>query len=392
LPVAELSAGRNILRYLQRLIAIPSAYPPGETSQIARYLAEELSAMGFDTGMHGCVPGLDNVVASIGSGSPELVFNVHIDTVDPGDLTLWSRPPYEATIERDHVFGLGAANCKGSAAVQLWLAGEIARRGGPQKGKVTFTFVADEESLGPNGMSYLRDQGIVSPDMLLLGAPTDNTLIVAERGVLWVAIRTTGKPAHAGQPEDGDNAISRMIRVLSYLESELTKRLSDRGANGMQSTMNIGTINGGRNTNVVPSDCIVQIDRRLLPYETVEKAYAEIVSIVQSTVQSIDEPPDTVFVERLRGTNGFDAGKGGQLVACLSQSIYAVTASAVDYSTAIGVSDGRYFAGDEIEIVNFGPGIGSEGHAVDESVSINSLYESAKILDDAFEKLIGYSK
>ena len=387
MPATELVAGRNILRYLQGLIAIPSAYPPGDTSRIARYIAEELSAMGYDTGTHSCLPGLDNVVASIGSGSPELVFNVHIDTVDPGDLALWSRPPFEATIARDSVYGLGAANCKGSGAVQLWLAGEIARRGGPARGKVTFTFVADEESLGPNGMSYLREKGIVSPDMLLLGAPTDNTLIVAERGVLWVAIRTTGKPAHAGQPEDGDNAILRMIRVLSHFEREMTARIAGRGDNGMQSTMNIGTLHGGRNTNVVPSDCIVEIDRRLLPYETVDQAYAEIVSIVES----VEEPADTVFVERLRGTNGFDAGKGGQLVSCLSQSIYAVTASAPTYSTAIGVSDGRYFAGDDIEIVNFGPGVGSEGHAVDESVSIKSLHESAEILDDSFSKLIGYS-
>ena len=99
-----------------------------------------------------------------------------------------------------------------------------------------------------------------------------------------------------------------------------------------------------------------------------------------------------MIVERLRGTNGFDAGKGGALIASLSQSISAVTAFAPVYSTAIGVSDGRYFSQDDIEIVNFGPGIGSEGHAVDESVSIRSLLESAKILDCAFDNLIGYSK
>ena len=148
------------------------------------------------------------------------------------------------------------------------------RRGGPAKGEVIFTFVTDEESLGPNGMYFLRDKGIVKPDILLLGAPTDNSLIITERGVLWVEVTTTGCPAHAGQPEDGDNAVTNAPAM---------------------------------------------------------------------------------------------------------------------FSTAIGVSDGRYFTEDDIEIVNFGPGIGSEGHASNESVSIESLTTSALILDEAFDNLIGYS-
>ena len=195
----------EIVSYLKELISIATAYPPGDTSQMAAYLSKTFTAMGYATETHAAVSGLDNVVARMGAGtgSPSLVFNVHVDTVDAGDLSLWSRPPLEATVEGSHVFGLGSANCKGSGAVQLWLANEIARRGGPLKGEVIFTFVTDEESLGPNGMCFLREQGIVKPDILLLGAPTDNSLITTERGVLWVEVTTTGRPAHAGQPEDG---------------------------------------------------------------------------------------------------------------------------------------------------------------------------------------------
>ncbi len=85
------------------------------------------------------------------------------------------------------------------------------------------------------------------------------------------------------------------------------------------------------------------------------------------------------------------AGKGGQLVASLSPAIYSVTAAAPTFSSAIRVSDGRYFAKDGIEIVNFGPRAGSEGRSVDESVSIKSLQQSARILDAAFAKIFDYS-
>jgi succinyl-diaminopimelate desuccinylase len=384
--IKELTA--EILSYLEKLVSISTAYPPGDTSQMATYLTECLASMGYATKTHAQVPGMKNVVATLGSGSPSLVFNVHVDTVDAGDLSLWVHSPLNATIEDGLVYGLGAANCKGSGAVQLWLANEIARRGGPRKGTVIFTFVTDEESLGPNGMYFLREQGFVKPDMLLLGAPTDNSLITAERGVLWVELTTSGKPAHAGQPEDGDNAILRMMRIIDRLSEEMSSRLSRRIEGDMRSTINIGKVQGGRNTNVVPSQCVAEIDRRLLPSESVDQAFAELVSIIESA----EEPNEMIAVEKIRGTDGFSGDNSGPLVSSLSQAISDATDAPARFETAIGVSDGRYFSNDGIEIVNFGPGVGSEGHASNESVSIESLTTSALILERAFANLVGYSE
>ena len=121
----------SILAWLESLIAAPTAYPPGDTSRIAGQLHAVLADMGYQTQTHTFAPLLANVVASMGSGSPSLVFNAHLDTVGPGDLTRWTRSPFVATVENDQVYGLGAANCKGSAAIQLWLAQQMARRGGP---------------------------------------------------------------------------------------------------------------------------------------------------------------------------------------------------------------------------------------------------------------------
>jgi len=375
----------QILGYLGDLVAFPTAYPPGHSTEISSYLCDKLLAMGYATDVHANAPGMDNVVARMGSGKPSLVFNVHIDTVDAGDPASWSSPPHEATIRGDRVVGLGAANCKGSGAVQLWLAAMIAERGGPERGEVVFTFVTDEESLGPNGMAYLRERKIVEPDMLLLGAPTDNSMVISERGVLWIEVTTTGKAAHAGQPEDGDNAILKMLRVLSHCDGEMGERLNGRHDGDMVSTINIGTLTGGRNANVVPSECRAVIDRRLLPDETVDDAFDELRAILTGG----NEPDGTVHVEKLRGTNGFFGDVDGEMLTALRQSIETVTGKPAAIGGAIGVSDGRYFADDGIEIVNFGPGVGSEGHAVDESVTIESLDNSARVLERLIEQLLG---
>ena len=88
-----------------------------------------------------------------------IAFNAHVDTVGVGERANWKSDPYKALVKGGLVYGLGAGNCKGSMAVQIWLAEEIARRGGPQTGELIFTFVADEENLGPDGMEFLRKSG-----------------------------------------------------------------------------------------------------------------------------------------------------------------------------------------------------------------------------------------
>jgi succinyl-diaminopimelate desuccinylase len=373
---------------LAELIAIPSPFPPGDTARIAAYAADRLKRAGYRTEIVGRAPGVDNVVASLGAGTPHLVFNAHADTVGVGEQALWRTDPFQATVVDGRVFGLGAGNCKGSMAAQLWLAEAIAQAGGPKSGTVTFTFVGDEENLGPDGMAFLRDSGQLKPNMLVLGAQTQNQLITAERGVLWVAIETRGIAAHAGAPDQGDNAIMRMLRVVTHLERALRQRLAVRIHGAMRSTFNLGMIRGGHNTNVVPSACRVEIDRRLLPSEAVDGAYDELVELVAQ----VREPADTVVVERLRGTNGFRAPSDGPLITAFAAAIAVATGKKPRFLNAIGVSDGRYFADDRIEIVNFGPGAGVQGHTANESVPIDQLVDAALIQRDLVARLLGLAE
>jgi succinyl-diaminopimelate desuccinylase len=369
---------------LTELIAIPSAFPPGETTAISAYAADRLKRAGYRTEIAGRTAGVDNVVGSLGTGGPHLVFNAHADTVGIGERAMWRSDPFQAVVRDGLVIGLGAGNCKGSMAVQLWLAEEIARAGGPQRGQVSFTFVGDEENLGPDGMDFLRSRGL-KPDMLVLGAQTENQLITAERGVLWVSIETSGKAAHAGAPDKGDNAILRMLRIVARLERKLADRLPARQDGPMRSTINLGMISGGYNTNVVPSACRVEIDRRLLPDETVELAFQEIADIVAGA----GEPADRVKLTRLRGTNGFRAPADGALVQGFAAAIEAELGQAPRFLNATGVSDGRYFADDGIEIVNFGPGSGDQGHAANESVPVDQMVQAALIQRDLVARLLG---
>jgi acetylornithine deacetylase/succinyl-diaminopimelate desuccinylase family protein len=377
----------DLVAILSDLIALPSPYPPGTSVEICAYAAKRLKKAGYKVEVVAKTKSVDNVVARLkGKGKgPVIAFNAHVDTVGVGERTNWKSDPYKALVKGGLVYGLGAGNCKGSMAVQLWLAEEIARRGGPRSGEVIFTFVADEENLGPGGMSFLRDSGKVRPDALILGAQTENNLIVAERGVMWARITTRGKAAHAGNPSAGDNAILRMMRLVGALQSYYDKALRKRVSGAMKSTVNVGMFHGGHNTNVVPSACTVEIDRRLLPDEKVKAAFKEL----KAVIDKVGEPKASYAVEFLTGTNGFYAPENGQAVATFETVVKQRSGRKVKFLNATGVSDGRYYADDGIEIINFGPGSGAQGHAANESVPIADMVEAAEIQLDVVQRLIG---
>lgn len=376
----------QIVACLTRLVAIPSVYPPGDTREICGHIARLLEGWGYATRLLGCDPLVANVVATLGAGRPQLAFNCHVDTVGVADAAAWESDPLALALRQGRAYGLGANNCKGPAAAQLWVAEAIARRGGPARGSVVFSFVGDEEALGPNGTAYLRAEGHLAPDMLVVGAQTENGLITRERGVTWIELVAHGRAAHAGQPAAGESAILRMARLLRHLETVLAPALAARTADGLQSTLSVGTIRGGANVNVVPASCTAAIDRRILPDgETIDGALEEL----RAVLAGAGEPEGSFTLRRLTGTNGFSAPRTGPLVGAFSAAIQAVTGQTARFIDSVGAFDGRFFADDGIEIVNFGPGEGDQGHMSNESLPTQQLAESARIQLRMVENLLG---
>ena len=367
--------GEELLALLGDLIAIPSTYPPGGTTRIAAYCHDFLFPLGFRVEVISKTPGTQNVVARLGSGKPSLVFNAHVDTVGVGERAAWHTDPFKATMRDGRVYGLGAANCKASMAVHLWLAREVAKAGEPRRGELVFTFVGDEENLGPDGMAWLREQGAVRPTTLVLAAPTQNRLVLEERGVMWVRATTRGRAAHAGAPHTGDSAILGMHKVISALQGFSSKT----SKSGQRSTLSIGRIRGGENINVVPDLCTIEMDRRLLPDEDFDAVFLELKLLCDKAGAS--------SVELLTGTPGFSAPEDGAGVRAFGEAIAAVTGKPTQRLNVVGACDGRYFARDGIEILVTGPGDGADSHIPNEHVSLDEMIEAALIHLNAVERL-----
>jgi acetylornithine deacetylase/succinyl-diaminopimelate desuccinylase family protein len=366
---------------LAELVAIPSTFPPGDTSRIAAHCGDFLAPCGYAVSMHERRKGVQNVVGRKGRAAPSVVFNAHADTVDVGVRAAWHTDPWKATLKQGRVYGLGACNSKSAIAVQLWLARELAK-GGPARGEVAFSFVGDEENLGSDGMAYLRESAAVQPDVLIVAAQTANRLVLEERGVMWVRATTKGRAAHAGAPQNGDSAILRMNEVISRIQADLLPGIrGSKSASGQQSTLSIGKIRGGENTNVVPDTCAIEIDRRILPQEDFDAAFEELKRFLVSA--------GAHEVELLTGTAGFSAREDGTAVRAFSDAIREVTGKPAERLNVIGASDARYFARDGAEIIVFGPGDGADSHKPNESVPLAEMADAALIQLDAVHRILG---
>ena len=134
--------------------------------------------------------------------------------------------------------------------------------------------------------------------------------------------------------------------MLRFLETEIFCNLKDRKEGEILSTANVGKIHGGTNTNVVPLEAIAEIDRRLLPGESVDQALGEI----ETALRKSGEPEDSYELELLVGTNGFKGRSDRQGVTAFSEAIRQRLKREPVFLTPVGAFDGRHFGDDDIEL------------------------------------------
>ncbi len=371
---------KELLNLLKELVKIDTCYPPGSSKDFGNFVNSYLKDSGLEVKSFGVNEEKINIVASnYKDKKKSIVFNSHIDTVRP-ILSEWKSDPYGLKIEKDYSYGLGVVNCKGSAAVHLYLAKNFKRMFPDIRENVVFTFVTDEENLGPDGTEYLRKSKIIKPHTLILGAPTNNNFVIEERGVFWVEVNVLGKTSHAGEPHKGRNSIEKSAKIISELSSKFKKELKQYDVGTHKSTINIGIVSGGENVNVVPSETNIMIDRRITHKEDVKKAFDEI----KNFILRIDKSAKIKF---LTGTNPFKSNKSNIYLKELSNSKEVITGKKPKFLSSIGVSDGRYFADDDVNIINIGPGTGSEGHKSNEKLINKDLLDYFFILEHFLLKI-----
>jgi acetylornithine deacetylase/succinyl-diaminopimelate desuccinylase-like protein len=366
-----------IAKLLADLVAIPSVnpafLPPGDPhtgeERVARFLEDRARSLGLECAYAPVLPSRSNLLIRLvppRKARRRILLAPHLDTVGgleiPGKL-------FTPLLREGRLFGRGACDTKGSVAAMFSALSTVARDQPPVETEIVFVGLVDEES-GQAGSRQLAAEGFKA-DLAVVGEPTQLKVVTAHKGVLWLTLTTTGKAAHGSRPELGRNAVHTMARIVDALETDYAAQLRKRKHALLgQATVNVGAINGGTQPNIVPSRCVISIDRRTLPGERDATVCREIKTLLKSNGLSAE----------------FQSLQGGPCMALETRSDLPLVAqflSLAGQTRAAGVdffSDAAILAGGGIPSVLFGPGDIAQAHTPDEWISLASLERAERLL------------
>ena len=285
--------------FLQALVRVPTDTPPGNNTPHALRTAELLRAMGMVVEAHE-VPaaqvqaqGLESITNLIvrrryGDG-PTIALNAHGDVVPPGEG--WRHDPYGAEIVDGQMFGRATAVSKCDFATFTFAVRALESLGLPLKGGVELHFTYDEEFGGELGPGWLLEKGLTKPD-LMMAAGFSYQVVVAHNGCLQLEVTVHGEMSHAAIPDSGVDALqgaTHILNALYALNADYLK-LTSQVEGITHPYLNVGLIQGGTNTNVVPGKVVIKLDRRMIPEEDPAQVEAHLREVIAKAVDSFKPP------------------------------------------------------------------------------------------------------
>lgn len=394
--------------FLQALVQVPTDTPPGDNAPHAERTAELLLAFGFDAERHP-VP-LDLVraqgMASItnlivrrhyGQGEPDargsgptIALNAHGDVVPPGDG--WTRAPYGGEVEDGKLYGRASAVSKSDFATYTFAVRAIETLRSQLRGTAELHFTYDEEFGGELGPGWLLKNALTRPD-LLIAAGFSYQVVTAHNGCLQLAVTVHGKAAHAAIPTTGVDALQGAVAVMNalYAQNGLYHDITSAVPGISHPYLNVGRIEGGTNTNVVPGRVMFQLDRRMIPEESPAEVEATLRRVIAEAAAAV--PGITVEIKRLLLANALQPLPGNAgLVEALQRHGEAVFGEPIPTSGTPLYTDARLYgeAGVPTAIYGAGPCTVLESNAkrADEHLVLEDLRRATKVVARALFDLL----
>ncbi len=367
---------RGIQELLEAMIRIASVNPFSDPAawageaELARFIADFWRSRGVDFELQEVLPGRRNVIAQIdGPGAP-IILEAHMDTVppDPSDPA-----PFEPRLVGGRIHGRGACDDKASLAAMMWAAARAASEG-PRPRKIIVAATVDEEHQFTGARALAAS---APPDAeVIVGEPTSLNVVAFHKGAVRWRLAVRGRAAHASVPEEGDNAIYKMARLVHAIEAYhglLDARPKHPLLGGP--TISVGVIRGGTMPNVVPDHCEILVDRRLMPGESFEEAEADLRSFLARRLGT----GFAYSLEYVLRDPPLEQARNRSLAERLAQAAREVTGACQVTGARYGTNASKY-AQAGLPAVVFGPGDPAQAHAADEWVDLWQVEAAAEIL------------
>jgi acetylornithine deacetylase len=287
--------------------------------------------------------------------------------------------PHDPFIQNDRLYGRGAYDMKGGLAA-IMVAGANAKKRA-LRGDVIITAVADEEfaSIGTASIakSWHADAAIVTE-------PTELNICTAHKGFVWLDIETEGIAAHGSRPDLGVDAIVKMGKVLVGVE-DLDRSLRSAHSHRLlgSGSVHASLIHGGQELSSYPHHCLLSVERRTVPGETLQKVEIEIQGILEQIATS--DPTFKASVKTSMVREPFETSLDEPIVRMLHYKTSTILGHPPAEIGHTGWMDSALLSAAGIPTVIFGPG-GEGAHAVVEWSNLEHVEHCAEILSAVAEE------
>jgi acetylornithine deacetylase/succinyl-diaminopimelate desuccinylase-like protein len=284
------------VEFLRELVRVPTDTPPGNNAPHAERTAALLARFGFEAEKHP-VPadvvrarGLQSITNLIvrrryGEGRT-IALNAHGDVVPPGEG--WTHDPYGAEIVDGKLYGRAAAVSKSDFATYTFAVQALEALGESLRGAIELHFTYDEEFGGELGPGWLLRHELTRPDFVL-AAGFSYQVVVAHNGCLQLEVTVHGQMAHAAIPDTGIDALQGAVAILNalYAQNRKYQSVTSNVPGITHPYLNVGRIEGGTNTNVVPGKVVLRLDRRMIPEEDSAAVEADVWRVISDAAASV---------------------------------------------------------------------------------------------------------
>ena len=364
----------QLVRVTQDLVRAHGQNPPGEEAATAVVLAAAARELGLDVRTSPVESDRDNVSITLAGGNdPGLLLLGHTDVVPVGDG--WTVDPYGGLLRDGRIYGRGASDMKGGLAAALIALAAL--RSTRLAGPVELAAVVDEEETGKGIRAYIAESqrqyaGCITAE------PTDLQTIIAARGDSYLQVSVHGRASHAGNPDGGANAIYGAAAVVAEIERLHAELATAPHPLLGPATWSVGQINGGTGGSIVPAECVVVADRRLLPGESPAEVLADLGRRVAAL--RLEDRGLTVELAMPMEMPAFETADDADLVRVTEASRLDGGGQPMPLAGWTAACDGGYIARDlGVPVVVLGPGsVTTQAHRADESVPVTELITAAR--------------
>lgn len=370
----------SIVQFLKEFIAIESVtYHEGEA---IKFLADKMKEFSFDEVR---IDKVGNVIGRVGHGKTVLIYDAHIDTVQPGEISEWGFNPLEAKVENGIIHGRGAVDDKG-CLTGITYAGKAIKALGLE---ADFTLwisgsISEEDVEGSCVEAMMKESPDIKPDFVLVAEASESRLVRGHKGRALLKITVPGKCAHASTAWRGENALIKALPIIDSIDKFNDFAEDEFLGKGTIEVTNVDCKTPSLNT--IPGEVTIICDRRISCGESIEDLLHEVKPFIDKVAGAVVQ----VDTEIVTTYSGYKLTCVDYFPSWVIPEEHKIVTSGIDAFKAVFnknpivgkwdfCTNATHLCGRTgIPSLGFGPGDGSLCHSNEDKISIKELVDAIK--------------